>query len=108
MASKYAVLYEVMDSAYDANVIIQAIEALGHRPIIDTNGRRTKAVPWDPATDKRYDIRTVAERGNARLKDEFGARHIRVRGAAKVHAHFMFGVLALCADVLLKMAVGAT
>ena len=35
------------------------------------------------------------ERANARLKDEFGGRNVRVRGAAKVMAHLMFGVLAL-------------
>jgi len=36
------------------------------------------------------------------LKDEFGARHVRVRGATKVMAHLMFGVLALTADQLLR------
>ena len=44
------------------------------------------------------------ERVNARLKDEFGGRQIRVRGAAKVMAHLMFGVLALTADQILKLA----
>jgi hypothetical protein len=37
----------------------------------------------------------ASERVNARLKDEFGASHIRVRGAAKVMAHLMFGVAGL-------------
>ena len=45
----------------------------------------------------------VAERVNARLKDEFGGRMIRVRGALKIMAHLMFGVLALTADQLLRM-----
>jgi hypothetical protein len=45
----------------------------------------------------------MVERVNARLKDEFGARHIRVRGAKKVMAHLMFGVLALTVDQLLKL-----
>jgi hypothetical protein len=40
---------------------------------------------------------------NGRLKDEFGGRQIRVRGACKVMAHLMFGVLALTADQLLKL-----
>ena len=39
----------------------------------------------------------------ARLKDEFGASHIRVRGAAKVMAHLMFGVLALTVDQIRKL-----
>jgi hypothetical protein len=39
----------------------------------------------------------------ARLKDEFGGRNLRVRGAAKVMAHLMFGILALTADQVLKL-----
>lgn len=108
VAQKRTVLYQLMDSAYDADEIIAAIEGLGHRPIIAIHPRRTTAVPFDPATAVRYRVRTVAERGNSRLKDEFGGRHVRVRGALKVHQHVMFGLLALGADVLLKMAVGAT
>jgi hypothetical protein len=46
----------------------------------------------------------MSERVNARLKDEFGASQIRVRGAAKVMAHLMFGVLALTVDQWLRMA----
>ena len=40
-------------------------------------------------------------RGN--LKDEFGGRHVRVRGASKVMCHCMFGVLALIADQLVRL-----
>ena len=36
-------------------------------------------------------------------KDEFGGRHVRVRGAAKVMCHCMFGVLALTADQFLRL-----
>ena len=50
----------------------------------------------------RYNERTASERVNGRLKDEFGCRHVRVRGAAKVMCHCMFGVLALTADQLLR------
>ena len=41
---------------------------------------------------------------NGRLKDEFGASHLRVRGAVKVMAHLMFGVLALTVDQWLRMS----
>ena len=37
------------------------------------------------------------------LKDEFGGRHVRVRGAAKVMCHCMFGVLALTVDQLVRL-----
>ena len=43
------------------------------------------------------------ERVNARLKDEFGARMVRVRGNAKVMCHLMFGVIALTADQILRL-----
>ena len=39
----------------------------------------------------------------AGLKDEFGGRHVRVRGASKVMCHCMFGVLALTADQLVRL-----
>ena len=52
----------------------------------------------------RYRIRSGVERSNARLNDEFGARHVRVRGHAKVFSHLMFGVLALTVDQLMRLA----
>jgi hypothetical protein len=45
----------------------------------------------------------VAERFNSRLKEEFGATNVMVRGAAKVKLHLMFGVIALFADQMLKL-----
>jgi len=50
----------------------------------------------------RYNERTVAERFNSRLKEEFGGKKCRVRGYEKVKLHLMFGVLALFADQLIK------
>ncbi len=58
----------------------------------------------DGREPERYKERTVSERVNARLKGEFGASHIRARGAAKVMAHLMFGVLALTVDQWLRLA----
>jgi hypothetical protein len=55
------------------------------------------------AEEERFRERTSVERVYARLKDEFGGAHIRVRGAQKVMAHLMFGVLALTAEQLLRM-----
>jgi len=45
----------------------------------------------------------MVERVYSRLKDEFGARVVRVRGASKIMAHLIFGVLALTVDQLLKL-----
>jgi hypothetical protein len=103
--------YELMDSAYDAHHIIEQSSHLGHVPIVDPPPRGhhpesflatpSRKLSW--AQQERYQERTMVERVNARVKDEFGGRHIRVRGAAKVMAHLMFGVLALTVDQLLRL-----
>ncbi len=53
--------------------------------------------------DRIYDFRTMAERVNARLKDEFGASILRVRGALKVKCHLMFGIVALAVDQIIRV-----
>jgi hypothetical protein len=105
--------YELMDAAYEAQHIEEQSRRLGHIPIIDPKAPgepKSQAVllakatrELSPAQRERYKERTMVERANARLKDEFGGRTVRVRGAAKVMAHLMFGVLALTADQLLKL-----
>lgn len=98
-------LYDLMDSAYDSEIIRQHSLSLGHVPIIDRNkrNRREGPDPFDPAKALRYNERTTAERGMGRLKDDFGARMVRVRGAVKVMADLMFAILALTADRLLQL-----
>ena len=117
-AARATNLYDLMDAAYDAGEIRAHSEALGHVPIIDLNPRnhsaafkqelkqeakakRTLGQPY--AKDVRYRERTTVERVNGRLKDEFGARQVRVRGHRKVLCHLMFGVLALTVDQLLRL-----
>ena len=117
-AQRVTHLYELMDSAYDAGSIHAHSRQLNHVPIIAIHPRRgtktssqlpkvfpDKPTPQlDAAQQERYKMRTMSERVNARLKDEFGASQIRVRGAAKVMAHLMFGVLALTVDQWLRMS----
>lgn len=101
-AERATIVYDLMDAAYGAAAIRTASEKLGHVPIIDPK-RNNGTVAWfAPAECERYKERTTAERGNSRLKDEFGGRHVRVRGHAKVHMHIMFGLIALFADQMLK------
>ena len=64
---------------------------------------RKEVAPLAPHETVRYRERTVAERFNSRLKEEFGAGNVMVRGAEKVKLHLMFGVIALFADQLLKL-----
>ena len=116
-AQRVTHLYDLMDSAYDARLIHEQIRGLGHIPIIDTHPRRDseqkaelhaeakrqKLLNFNYAEDVRYRERTTVERVNARLKDEFGGRTIRVRGNAKVMCHLMFGIVALAADQILRL-----
>jgi len=102
-AARVTSLYDLMDAAYDAEIIRKHSRGLGHVPIIDTNRRSGKAVEMEPASRIRFRERTNSERVNGRLKDEFGGRMVRVRGGAKVMAHLMFGILALTGDQLLRL-----
>jgi hypothetical protein len=130
-ASRVTSLYDLMDSAYDANEIRAHSRSLGHVPIIAYHQRTVpinkkqamtlsrgdrrklatleklrrpgKQQPLTPAEEDRFKERTMSERVNSRLKDEFGGRHIFVRGAAKVMAHLMFGILALTVDQWLRL-----
>lgn len=95
--------YDVMDSAYDAEVIREHSKSLGHVPLIDFNHRSPKDTrEFAPHEAQRYKERSTAERVNARLKDEFGGRMVRVRGPEKVMTHLMFGVIALTVDQLIR------
>ena len=55
--------------------------------------------------ERRYVERSGSERVNGRLKDEFGGRHVRVRGYDKVLAHLMFGMTVLTASQLMRLIV---
>lgn len=97
-------LYALADAAYDAKAIKDLVCRQGGVPIMDANPRRGKTkIPMDPDRERRYRNRSGAERIFSRLKDEFGATMIRVRGHRKVGTHLMFAVLALTADQLLRL-----
>ena len=102
-SNKVIYLYDVMDAAYDAGPIYEVSGGLGHVPLIDKNSRGKEVVPMAPHEAARYNERTVVERFNSRMKEEFGADNVMVRGARKVKMHLMFGVLALFADQLIKL-----
>lgn len=110
-------LYDIMDSAYDNKPTRDFSTSLGHVPIIDVNPRSNKDLKEEIAAEAkrrrilhfklpnemRYNERSGAERVNSRLKDDYGATTIRVRGHAKVYCHLMFGILALAADQILRL-----
>ncbi len=102
-AQRVTNLYDLMDAAYCSTELRDHSRSLGHVPLIDHNPRRGEKIAFAPAEAIRYNERTAAERSNARLKDEFGGNHLRVKGDAKVMGHLMFGVLALSADQLMRL-----
>ena len=103
-AQRVVNLYDLMDSAYDAQLIRDKSLELGHVPLIDGHTRRGGVKPqFAPHEAQRYKERTVIERVFARLKEEFGARMVRVRGPAKVMTSLLFGIIALTADQLLRL-----
>ena len=56
------------------------------------------------ANDVIYDLGTIVESVDARLKDEYVARFLRVRGSIKVKCYLMFGIVALADDQILRVA----
>jgi hypothetical protein len=89
-----------MDSAYDAPQIHAFSRHLGHVPIIDHNPRGGEKLLFAPAQAQRFKERSASERVNSLLKERYGGRWVRVRGAAKVMCHLMFGLVALTATAL--------
>ena len=65
--------------------------------------KRHRLLGLTAAEQVRYRERTTVERVNARLKDEFGGRTIRVRSHATVFCHLMFDILVLAADQILRL-----
>ena len=116
-AGRITNLYDLMDSAYDAPEIREKSRSLGHVPIIEANPRRGgKAIAeaearakrnagYQLAEDVRYNQRSSAERINSNLKDNCGGTSVRVRGAAKVFCHLMFGIVVLACDQLMRLII---
>ena len=103
-AQRVTNLYDLMDSAYDSFHIRANSRSLNHVPVIEPQKRGANFVPLSPHERMRFRERTTIERVFSRLKDEFGGRFVRVRGAAKVMTHVTFGLLALTADQILRLA----
>ena len=113
-------LYDLMDAAYDSIEIWAHCILLGHKPIIDVNPRRSvdmqEALKQEKKArrtlglffpeERRYVPSVQGPSGSmGRLKDEFGGRHVRVRGYDKVLAHLMFGMTVLTASQLMRLIV---
>ena len=84
-------------------IILSFSEKLGHKPIIDQNPRRGEKIYMDPATKACFVERSSAERVNSNLKDNYGGRNIRIKGAAKVMTTVMFGIIVVTVTQLFRL-----
>ena len=57
----------------------------------------------EPAQAVRFRERASVKRVNSNLKDNHGGCFVKVRGAAKVMTHLMFGIIALTANQLFNL-----
>lgn len=114
-------MYDLQDAGYDADIIREFSENLGHRPIIDINPKNSKALKEKIELIKHekesfkfinlhldldkehYNQRSMVERVNKYLKDDFGCDKIYYQGATKVASVLAFGVLSVCIHQSLKM-----
>jgi hypothetical protein len=120
-SSKVNYLYDLQDAAYDSGIIKGFSVNSGHRPIIDTNPKNSKALKeqitleksdkeilqslnlYNDSDDHHYNQRSSVERVNAYLKDNYGCHKIYYRGATKVASVLAFGVLSVCIHQSLKL-----
>lgn len=103
-AQRVTSLYTLSDTGYDATAVREYEIQLGHVPIIPSQKRGAQRPELAPHQKARYRERTAIERVFSRLKDEYGAANVRVRGGAKVMAHLMFSLLALTADQIFRLS----
>jgi transposase len=114
-------LYDLQDAGYDADIIRKFSNRLGHRPIIDINPKNSKELKAKielmehenktfkylnqhlSCDEKHYNQRSMVERVNKLLKDDFGCNTIYYQGATKVASVLAFGILSICIDQSLKL-----
>lgn len=120
-SKKVNYLYDLQDAGYDADIIRDFSKQNGHRPIIDINPKNSQKLKEQiqQAKDEQkkfellnlsessdthhYNQRSMVERVNKYLKDDFGCDKIYYQGATKVASVLAFGVLSICIHQSLKM-----
>ena len=75
------------------------------RPLEDRAALAQRCIGHVSAQVRRFRQRTTVEQVNGRIKEEFGGRHVRVRGPDKVRCHLMFGILALTVEQLMRLTL---
>jgi len=114
-------LYDLQDAGYDSNIIREFSKKLNHKPIIDINPKNSKELKdkiqlikdekekfeffnLPKLSDEyHYNQRSMVERVNKYLKDDFGCNTIYYQGATKVASVLAFGILSVCIHQSLKL-----
>ena len=118
---KVSYLFDLLDAGYDADIIREYSGLHGHRPIIDINPKNSKALKEKIALVKEekekfkffnlplssdihhYNQRSMVERINKYIKDDFGCKSIYYQGATKVASVLQFAILSVCIHQALKL-----
>jgi hypothetical protein len=113
--------YDLLDAGYYSKIIEEFSEKLNHKPIIDINPGNSKVLKKQIQLQKdekekfeffnlqqssdahHYNQRSMVERVNKYLKDDFGCNTIYYQGATKVASVLAFGILSVCIHQSLKL-----
>ena len=113
--------YDLQDAGYDSEIIRNFSKKLGHRAIIDINPKNSKElkekIELQTQEQKKfkllhlpqnldihhYNQRSMVERVNKYLKEDFGCNTIYYQGATKVASVLAFGILSICIHQSLKL-----
>jgi hypothetical protein len=114
-------LYDLQDAGYDADIIREYSRKLGHRPMIDINPKNSRVLKekiellkherdsfktinqYLNLDKEHYNQRSMVERVNKYLKDDYGCDKIYYQGAKKVASVLAFGILSICIHQSLKL-----
>ncbi len=114
-------MYDLQDAGYDADIIREFSIKYGHKPIIDINPKNSQVLRdkiqliedekkkfefiglTQSSDTQHYNQRSMVERVNAYLKDNFGCNKIYYQGANKVASVLAFGILSVCIHQSLKL-----
>lgn len=114
-------LYDLQDAGYDSDIIREFSIKYNHRPVVDINPKNSQVLRdkiqliedekkkfeyfglTQSSDAHHYNQRSMVERVNKYLKDDFGCDKIYYQGATKVASVLAFGILSICIHQSLKL-----
>ena len=120
-SQRVSYLYDLQDAGYDSNNIRDFSKKLNHRPLIDINPKNSTELKekielkleeqkkfemlnlTQSSDTHHYNQRSMVERVNKYLKEDFGCNTIYYQEATKVASVLAFGILCVCIHQSLKL-----